>query len=135
MVCSTNNPAQRRYLIRFAVCMTIYIVLLLVSVLALKHFQPTGVPAYALAVLPALPIIASLIVMGIYLAEEKDEFMRNLQVQALLGGTGVTLSVVSVWGFLEKFVHAQHFDLFMVYPLFWVATGLTAAVLWMRVRS
>ena len=134
MICSMNSPAQKRFFVRFAVCMVAYGVALVAAVLAFVHLRPAGVGAYALAVLPALAIIAMLVAMGIYLAEEKDEFIRNLQVRALLGGIGGTLSVVSVWGFLENFMPVRHLDLLLVYPLFWVATGVASAVVWMRYR-
>jgi hypothetical protein len=134
MKCSSNNPAQRRYFVRFAVSMVLYVLLLVVAVVAFVHFHPTGVLAYALAVLPALPILAMLVVVGLYLAEEKDEFVRNMQIQSLLGGIGGTLAVVSVWGFLENFTKVPHMDLFLVYPMFWVLTGASAAVVWLRYR-
>jgi hypothetical protein len=114
--------------------MVLYVLLLVVAVVAFVHFHPAGVLAYALAVLPALPILAMLVVIGLYLAEEKDEFVRNMQVQALLGGIGGTLAVVSVWGFLENFTKVPHMDLFLVYPMFWVLTGASAAVVWLRYR-
>jgi multisubunit Na+/H+ antiporter MnhB subunit len=135
MICSTNNPAQRKFFKRFAISMALYVLLLLVSVVAFVHFKPAGALAYVLAVLPALPIIAMLLAIGAYLAEEKDEFIRNMQVQMLLGGIGGTLSVVSVWGFLENFTRVRHMDLLWVYPLFWVCTGVSAAVVWLRYRS
>ena len=115
--------------------MALYVVLLVVSVVAFVHFRPTGLLAYVLAVLPALPMLGILVAMGAYLAEEKDEFLRNLQIQALLGGIGGTLALVSVWGFLENFTHVGHLDLLWVYPLFWLMTGLSTAVVWARYRS
>jgi len=135
MKCSTNNPAQRRFFVRFVWSMAAYVVLLVVAVLAFVRWHPAGALAYGLAVLPALPILAMLVVIGAYLAEEKDEFIRKMQIEMLLGGTGLTLSVVSVWGFLENFTSVRHMDLLWVYPLFWVCTGISALVVWMRYRS
>jgi len=134
MTCKATNPAQRRFFSRFAVAMLAYVLFLLPVVWGFIHIRPTGVLAYVLAVLPALPILGMLVVIGLYLAEEKDEFVRNLQIQALLGGIGGTLAVVSVWGFLEDFARVPRLDLFMVYPLFWVFVGVSTAVVRMRYR-
>ena len=38
--------------------------------------------------LPAIPIIGIIAVVGLYLAEEKDEFQRNLLIQSMLWGLG-----------------------------------------------
>ena len=134
MICSTNNPAQRRFFYRFAVVMLLYAALLVPTVIAFVHYRPVGMMAYALAVLPALPILGMLLVIGMYLAEEKDEFIRNAQIQSLLGGMGLTLALVSVWGFLENFTHVPRLQLFLVYPIFWGFVGLSTVVVWLRNR-
>jgi hypothetical protein len=134
MICKTNSPAQRRFFYRFAVAMLLYLLLLVSAVWGFVHYRPTGVLAYVLAVLPALPILGQLAVIGLYLAEEKDEFVRNMQIQSLLGGIGGTLAVVSVWGFLENFAHARHLDLFLVYVLFWFFVGISTVVVRLRYK-
>ena len=134
MLCSTNNPAQKRFFFRFVVAMVVYGLLLIPAVWGFIHYRPTGVLAYVLAILPALAIIGMLVVIGLYLAEEKDEFIRNAQVQSLLGGMGLTLALVSVWGFLENFVHVGRLDLFLVYPIFWGFVGLSTIVVWLKNR-
>jgi uncharacterized YccA/Bax inhibitor family protein len=129
-----SNPAVRRYLVRFAVAMALYAGSLVLSVWYFVHFRPTGPLAWLLAVLPSLPIIGQLAVFGMYLAEEKDEFMRNLQIQSLIWGIGATLSVTVVWGFLESFVRLQHMNLILVYPLYCVLSGISLGVLQLRYR-
>jgi len=134
MICSTNNPAQRRFFARFAVVMTLYIALLVPTIVAFVRYRPAGLLAYGLAVLPALPILGMLLIIGMYLAEEKDEFIRNLQIQSLIGGMGGTLALVSVWGFLENFAQTPRLQLFLIYPIFWGFVGVSALVVWMRNR-
>ena len=58
---------------------------------------------YLLAVLPALPLVGSLVIVGLYIAEESDEFERSILVQSMLWGLGGALSVSTVWGFLSDF--------------------------------
>ena len=114
--------------------MLLYTLLIIVVVLVFLRYHPTGLVAYGLAVLPALPIIAMLVIIGLYLAEETDEFVRNMQIQALLGGIGGTLTVVSVWGFLENFAQVRRLDLFLVYPLFWFFVAISTVVVKLRYR-
>jgi hypothetical protein len=134
MLCSTNNPAQKRFFNRFAVAMLLYAAVLVPIVIVFVHYRPTGPLAYGLAVLPALPILGMLLVIGLYLAEEKDEFIRNMQIQALIGGMGGTLALVSVWGFLENFAQVPRLQLFLVYPIFWGFVGLSTLFVWLRNR-
>jgi multisubunit Na+/H+ antiporter MnhB subunit len=134
MNCSTNNPAKRRYMWRLAITMALYIAFLVLAIVIFVHYRPTGPLAWLLAVLPALAIILQIAAFGMYLSEEKDEFMRNLQVQALLWGIGATLSVTVTWGFLENFVHLRHMDLYLVYPLYCVLSGLALGIQHMRYK-
>jgi hypothetical protein len=129
-----KNSAVRRYLLRFLSVTLLYVVFLVLAVWEFSHRHPTGFPAYMLAVLPSLPIIAGLVVVGLYLAEEKDEFQRMVQIQSMLWSIGATLAVTTVWGFLENFVHVQHFDLYLVYPLFWLFVGIFTPVMQLRYR-
>lgn len=129
MFCLPKNSAARRYLYRFFTAMAFYIVFLVTAVWAFSRYHLTGALAYLLAVLPALPIVAMVVVVGLYLAEEKDEFQRTVLVQSLLWGIGATLSVTTVWGFLENFVQVPHLDLYLVFPLFWFFVGISTGPL------
>ena len=72
----------------------------------------------------------SLVIVARYLGEEKDEFRRDLQVQAMLCAMGATLAVTSVWGFLELFLaNIPHFQLYLVFPMFWLFVGISAVLL------
>jgi putative transcriptional regulator len=48
------------------------------------HLHPKGVLASLLAALPALPILAVMVIFRLYLAGAKDEFEQTIQVQSLL---------------------------------------------------
>jgi hypothetical protein len=134
MICTTDNPAKRRYSARFRIVMTVYVVFLLLTVWVFKHYHPTGVAAYLLAVLPALPIVAMIVFGGLYLAEEKDEFVRNVTIQSLLWGIGGTLAITTVWGFLEDFANVPRLDLYLVFPLFWFLVGASTPFVKRRYR-
>jgi hypothetical protein len=89
------------------------------------HLHPTRFIVYLLAVLPALPLVASLAVVGLYIAEETDEFERSILVQSMLWGLGGTLSIATVWGFLEDFAYAPHLSSFYIFIFFWIFMGIS----------
>lgn len=135
MTCSTRNEAVRRYNYRFLTAMAFYVLFIVGAGFAFRLYHPTGAPAYLLATLPSLPILVSLGIVGRYLGEEKDEFQRNLLVQAMIWAIGGTLAVTTVWGFLELFVAAvPRFQLYLVFPLFWFFAAISAGALKLRYR-
>ena len=129
-----SNPALRRYLYRFLAAMAFYVVFLVGAVSAFTHLHPTGAAAYLLAILPALPIIGIIAIVGLYLAEEKDEFQRSLLVQGMIWGIGTTLSVTTALGCLEAFSLAPHVPLYLVFPAFCVFAGIANGVLKLRYK-
>jgi hypothetical protein len=129
-----KNPAFKRYIRCFIPTMIVYVLTVMgVSSILGEPGEPTGVPAYALAILPALPIIAVFWIMGRYLVEETDEYLRLLMVRQMLVATGFTMSLATLWGFLEIFVDAPHIPLFFV-PVTWFA-GLGVGSVWNRIKA
>lgn len=129
MTCLPNNPAARRYTRRFFASMAFYVVALVFAVWYFKHFHPAGVMAYTLAVLPAIPLIAVIAIVGLYLAEEQDEFQRTVLIQSMLWSIGATLATTTVWGFLESFLDVLHFQPYLAFPLFWFFVGVVTPIL------
>ena len=127
---SAAKAAYRRYLWRFFPTMMAYVVLVVgVSWLFDNHQAPEGWAGYALAILPAIPIIGVIVIMALYVVEEKDEFMRLRQVMALLAGMGLMLSLTVAWGFLEIYLHVAPLSAFWIFPGFCIAWGFSSGVL------
>jgi hypothetical protein len=122
------NLAERRYLWRFWPAMALYVAAMVGGKLLFRHTQPSGLAAYAVAVVPALAIVAVIVAMGLYLAEETDEYLRLQQAKATLLGAGVTLSVATLWGFLEDFGLAPHAPAYWGFIVFCFAMGLARCV-------
>jgi hypothetical protein len=114
--------------------MATYILFLFITVWTFHHHHPTGFVVYLLAVLPALPLIGSLVVVGLYIAEESDEFERSILVQSMLWGFGGALAISTIWGFLEDFAQAPHISTFYVYVFFWIFMGIAQPFIRMRYR-
>ena len=98
-----KSPAMRRYVIRIAALMSFYLVALLGASFAFRANLVSGPPAYALAVLPALPIIGVFWAVMRLLVEEPDEFIKMLLVRQSLIATGFCLTIMTVWEFLQNF--------------------------------
>lgn len=124
----TPQRAKRRYFVGFSIAMSLYVVSVFGVSLAIRRLGIEGPALYALAVLPSLPLIYSIYVMGRYL-NEMDEYQRALHMRRMIAGIGATLSVCSVWGFLEIFANTPHLDLYLVYPMFSIFWGLSCTVI------
>jgi hypothetical protein len=134
MQCYPVTKAGRRYIYRLFPTMVLYIAFLYIAQWTFHHHHPTGLVVYLLAVLPALPLVATLAIVGLYIAEESDEFERSIIVQSMLWGLGGALSVSTIWGFLEDFANAPHISSFYVYIFFWIFMGLSQPFIRMRYR-
>ncbi len=108
--------------------MTAYAAALFASILTLKaHPELTGPALWAVAVLPALPVGASIWVFLRYI-EQVDEYVRAVTLKRFILSTGLTLFVCTAWGFLEENAGAHHFSLYLVYVVFWAFYGASSAV-------
>jgi xanthosine utilization system XapX-like protein len=134
MQCLPVTKAGRRYVYRLAPTMALYMVSLFIARWTIHHLHPAGLVVYLLAVLPALPLIGSLAIVGLYIGEEFDEFERSIIVQSMLWGLGGALAVSTIWGFLEDFANAPHISTFYVYVFFWIFMGISQPFIRMRYR-
>ena len=123
-----NSQANNRYVIRLAVLMAAYLVLLLFAKYMVKRDLAEGALMWVLAILPALPIVGVFWAIGRLLVEESDEYVRSLLVRQLLTGSAITLSVATVYGFLENFGLVGHVDAFYLTVLFFIGMGVGAVV-------
>ena len=118
------SVAQRRYNKRVIVLSLAYAVALLGATYAFKHQLLSGPVAYGAAILPALPIVGVFAAIGFYLVEEQDEYVRMLMVRQTLWASGFSLSIATVWGFLESFDLVSHVEVYWVSVLWFGGLGL-----------
>lgn len=96
--------------------------------MAFKGNAPSGMLAYLVAVLPALPIIGMFAAIGHYLNEEQDEYVRVLAVRKTLIASAFALSIATAWGFLESFEVVGHVDSYYIAVLWFGGLGVGACV-------
>ena len=119
----SSNPAVRRYQIRVLGLGVAYAVTLVGAELLFQQHRVGGGMAYVVAALPALPIIGIFVAIWRYLVEERDEYLRMLMVRQSLIASGLTLSIVTVWGFLESFGLVVHLDAYFVAVVWFAGLG------------
>lgn len=98
-----RNPAQQRYRRSGMGILFSYFGLLFGSAGLVHHFRPQGWHLYLAAILPCIPIVMLVYVVGRYLREEKDEFQRDSFIRSLLWGIAAMLVVEVFSGFLRTF--------------------------------
>jgi len=133
-ICGASTPAGKRYQRRVMQTMLIYLVVLFSAIYVVRHTHPHGWLLYAISVLPALPILAMLASMGVYLQEEKDEYVRLMTMRSLVAGTAVLLMVLVVSDFLRAISGAAPLAPFASWVTFFLAFGAAQAVQTMRNR-
>ncbi len=118
-----SSPAARRYQRRLMIAASVYVLLLTCAIGAYIRVHPTGALAWLLAIAPALPIVACIVIMGLYLREETDEFQRAIQAQSALWATGGLLVLATGWGFLEMFHLVPHIETWWTVPIWCALLG------------
>ena len=119
-----KSKAIGRYNRRVIALSLIYAAALVFAVYCFKHQLLSGPLAWIAGILPALPIIGILVVIGRYLAEETDEYLRDMMVRQALIATGFALSIATAWGFLENFGLVPHVYAYYAAILWFAGLGL-----------
>lgn len=132
----SQNPvkvANRRWLVDALVTMVAYIVILVLSVHALKtgHFSPAI--RVLIAIAPAIPV-AALIVALVRFLRGIDEFQRQIHLEGFAISAGITAALGLTYGFLESvgFPRVSAFWAFVSIDVFW---GLSVVVITLRNKA
>ena len=127
-ICGTTTPASKRYQQRVMVTMSLYLAVMLGAVTIVKHAHPHGWALYAIALAPALPMLAMMGALGVYLQEEKDEYIRLITMRSLLAGTAALLALLVVNDVLRSISGSAALPAFTSWVLFFVVFGAAQAV-------
>lgn len=119
-----RTPAWKRYNWRVIWLSLVYALFLIPAVYGFKHQLIPGGFKYIVAVLPALPIVGLFVAMGRYLVEEQDEYVRMLMIRQSLWASGFTLSLATVWGFLDNFGLVGHIDGYWIVVVWFVGLAI-----------
>lgn len=129
-----RTAAHQRYLRRTMIVSLAYVLSLVVAIAGYRYL-PHGSPLmWAVAILPAVPIVIWIGFMALYLREETDEFERAVQTESALWAMGGLMAIASVWGFLEMFDLAPHVPAWSAFPLWAALIGPAQAFVRRRYR-
>ena len=123
-----KSKAERRYTRRMLIAMSIYILLVLITTHLVRREHVTGWWLYVFAVLPSLPILRVLQVVGLYLKEETDEYVRQQVINSLLWAMAAVLAITAFTDFLRSYTSFAGLPPFTVFVSFWMIFGITQAV-------
>jgi len=135
MGCMPKSKAERRYVRRILVTMTVYLVLVVGATWAVRHAHVHGWLMYVCAVVPSLAIVRMLYVVGLYLREETDEFVRQQMVTSILWGTAVVLGLSAVTDFLRGYTGKGDLPAFTIFIVFWMVFALAQGIQSLRNRA
>jgi hypothetical protein len=114
--------------------MVLYITAVSRITAVVREHRITGVKLFLLASVPAIDIVAMLVVIGLYLKEEADEFKRHQMVVSILWAIGVTLALNAFVDFLRSYGAIQAPPPFTEFIVFWIVMGVAQAVQSIRNR-
>ena len=121
-----RKSETRRYLLRIAVAMALYLASLALAEWLVEERGLAGISAYVLVAIPGLCIASLFWITARLIVEERDEFVRMLHVRQTLLATGIALTAAAVWGFFEQYGLAAHIEAYW-WPTIWCfGTGIGA---------
>jgi hypothetical protein len=125
---NAHSAAQRRYTWRVGAAMIGYVATLFLAEYLIGEGQVTGPLAYAVALLPGLCVASVFWALALLLIDETDEYRRMLLARQLLIASGITMTVATIYGFLENFQLVPHIDAFWLAMLFFFSQGIGSLV-------
>ena len=120
------STPRRRYLLRLGISMAIYLVTLFTGKYLVNNELADGPVIWMLGLLSGFAIIGAFYAIGMLIVETKDEFVRMLIVRQVLYGTGIALSLATMWGFLENFGLVEHVEAFWIAVIWFFGFGIGA---------
>ena len=123
-----SSPAGKRYRRRALIAMSLYLVILFACVKLVRNVPLHGWLLHVVALLPAVPVLAVLAILGRYLQEETDEYLRMLAMRSLIVASGALLGTIVVNDFLRAIAEGAALDPFVCFGLFFVTFGIAQSV-------
>ncbi|MXO59847.1 hypothetical protein GRI89_09880 [Altererythrobacter salegens] len=111
----------------------LYILGLGVAITLDRQMEFKGGTAFLVALLPVLPILWMIYLIGRYFAEEQVDYLRYRAMLASVIGRGFVLAIGSFWGFSKPFGLVVHVPGWLAVPIWALGMGLGQA--WINQRD
>ncbi len=118
------NAAKKALIRRGAVVLVAYEVVWSGAFYWVYKAKPDGRMLLLIAILPTLTVLAFIGVIARYLAEEVDEYHRQLVVRCMLWGAAAVMTSVCFHGFLQLFGWKGNWPSAVELVMFFVAAGV-----------
>jgi len=135
MSCRVKSKAEKQYLKRLTWAMTAYMVTVLLTTVLVRHGYVSGRAVYVWALLPCIPVLRLIQVLGLYIRDEQDEFQRMLLVRSVLWGGAAVLALAAFSDFLRSYTTTGNLPPFTIFVVFWTVFGLAQGVQAMMTRA
>ena len=109
-----HTPAKRRMHRRLIPLAVLYLAACAAGKFLIDRTDLPDIAVYIIAVLLSLPLVFSIFVIGRYVVEEDDEYIRMLVVRHMVTATGMTLVTATVWGLLELYADAPALPIYYI---------------------
>lgn len=116
----TPEQATSRYFKMFIPAMFVYFVGSLATVWATDNLSLSVLALYGLAFVPTMAIAFAFWAHWRFVTEV-DEFLRLIQIKAILFGVACVMVIASGWGTLEILADAPKLQVFWLLPIFWIS--------------
>jgi putative oxidoreductase len=121
------TPQFRTYMIRMIVIMGSYVGVNLAAIAgAFEGFNSVGKWAVALT---CGGLVSAQIWSVLMFIEQSDEFIRSFLVRQFVVASGLSMAIMSTWGFGESYANAAHMPGWVIFVLFWGCFGVAGPVL------
>ncbi len=127
----TTEQATYRYFKVFIPSMIGYMIGSIGLTWAADHMNLPPLALYGLAVIPIAAILAAFWAHWRF-ACEIDEFLRSIQIKAVIFGIACVMVIATGWGTLEMLTNAPKLGVFWLLPIFWVSYSAAAVVVTKR---
>lgn len=134
MTCEfSNKDAAKRYRRDIAVAGAIYVAFVIGGVLAIRHLD---LAYWTIILLSLLPVAPALMMLRAYIVFTRamDEFQRQLQTEALIVASAITVFGSFAYGFLEEWAAFPHLPMIWIFPAFSFAFGIAHLVIRSRYK-
>ena len=127
---SLMTAVMKRFLWRVLGLTGAYLAAILLASMYLTRHPSVGVGLYALSLVPAVPVLVVIVSVGVYLRDEKDEYLRWITVKSLLWASGITLTAATVASFLDAVTQFRPDPSPHAVVAFWATFGFLQVTFW-----
>ncbi len=120
-----QKQAMRRYMKEFMLAMSMYVLILIASVILLNNIEFSRAWQIVISLAPALPVVFVILAI-LRLLRDSDELQQRVHLLSTTFSAVLTGFITFSYGFLEN-IGFPHFPTFWILPMLFMLWGLGLA--------